>query len=126
MQHEGFAELVGLEIFPESNGTSVGSLLIEKAHLNPNGVAHGGALFTLVDTCLGAALMQRLDAGEICAPLQISMNFLKPVLAGEVSCKAYVVSKGRRVANVRGELYVKEKLVCTADGNFAIMQPPKA
>jgi hypothetical protein len=27
---------------------------------------------------------------------------------------------------VRGELYVKEKLVCTADGNFAIMQPPKA
>ncbi|MCH1459432.1 MAG: PaaI family thioesterase, partial [Luminiphilus sp.] len=85
MQHEGFAELVGLEIFPESNGTSVGSLLIQKAHLNPNGVAHGGALFTLVDTCLGAALMQRLDAGEICATLQISMNFLKPVLAGEVS-----------------------------------------
>jgi acyl-CoA thioesterase len=70
--------------------------------------------------------MQRLDAGEICATLQISMNFLKPVLAGEVSCKAYVVSKGKRVANVRGELYVKEKLVCTADGNFAIMQPPNA
>ena len=94
MQHEGFAELVGLEIFPESNGTSVGSLLIEKAHLNPNGVAHGGALFTLVDTCLGAALMQRLDAGEICATLQISMNFLKPVLAGEVRCKLTLSVRG--------------------------------
>ena len=37
-----------------------------------------------------------------------------------------VVSKGKRLANVRGELYVGEKLVGTADGNFAIMQPAKS
>ena len=84
---------------------------------------HGGALFTLLDTCLGAALMQRLGAGEICATLQISMNFLKPVFEGTVECKTHVISKGKRVANVRGELFVAGKLVGTADGNFAIMQP---
>jgi len=123
MRHEGFAELVGFEIFTKSDGTSRGSLEVEPAHLNPNGVVHGGALFTLVDTCLGAALMQRLGEGEICATLQISMNFLKPVFAGTVECTAHVVSKGKRVGNVRGELYVGEKLVGTADGNFAIMQP---
>lgn len=122
MQHEGFAELVGFEIFPQSDGASTGKLVIQKAHLNPNGVVHGGALFTLLDTCLGAALMPRLNDGEICATLQISMNFLKPVFAGTVECRAYVVSKGKRVANVRGELYVGDKLVGTADGNFAIMQ----
>ena len=124
MQHPGFAELVGFEVFPESDGTGKGQLTVSERHLNPNGVVHGGALFTLVDTAMGASLMQQLDEGEICATLQISMNFLRPVVGGVVECEARVVSKGRRFANVRGELYVQEKLVGTADGNFAIMRAP--
>jgi len=125
MQHPGFAELVGFEVFPESDGTGKAQLIVAERHLNPNGVVHGGALFTLVDTAMGASLMQRLDEGEICATLQISMNFLRPVVSGGVvECEARVVHKGRRFANVRGELYRQEKLVGTADGNFAIMQAP--
>ena len=125
MRHPGFAELVGFEVFPESDGTGKAQLIVSERHLNPNGVVHGGALFTLVDTAMGASLMQRLDEGEICATLQISMNFLRPVVSGVVvECEARVVNKGRRFANVRGELYVEEKLVGTADGNFAIMQAP--
>ena len=125
MQHTGFAELVGFEVFPESDGTGKAQLIVSECHLNPNGVVHGGALFTLVDTAMGASLMQRLDEGGICATLQISMNFLRPVVSFDVvECEARVVNKGRRFANVRGELYVQEKLVGTADGNFAIMQAP--
>ena len=125
MQHPGFAELVGFEVFPESDGTGKAQLIVSERHMTPNGVGHGGALFTLVDTAMGASLMQRLDEGEICATLQISMNFLRPVVSGGVvECEARVVHKGRRFANVRGELYVQEKLVGTADGNFAIMQAP--
>jgi acyl-CoA thioesterase len=125
MQHTGFAELVGFEVLPESDGTGKAQLIVSECHLNPNGVVHGGALFTLVDTAMGASLMQRLDEGEICATLQISMNFLRPVVSFDVvECEARVVNKGRRFANVRGELYVQEKLVGTADGNFAIMQAP--
>ena len=124
MQHPGFAELVGFEVFPESDGTGKGQLTVSKRHLNPNGVVHGGALFTLVDTAMGASLMRRLEEGEICATLQISMNFLRPVVGGAVECEARVVNKGRRFANVRGELYVQKKLVGTADGNFAIMRAP--
>ena len=124
MQHPGFAELVGFEVFPESDGTGKGQLTVSERHLNPNGVVHVGALFTLVDTAMGASLMQRLEEGEICATLQISMNFLRPVVGGVVECEAPVANKGRRFANVRGELYVQKKLVGTADGNFAIMRAP--
>ena len=123
MQHPGFAELVGFEVFPESDGTGKAQLMVLERHLNPNGVVHGGALFTLVDTAMGASLMRRLDTVEICATLQISMNFLRPVVCGDVvECEVRVVNKGKRFANVRGELYVQEKLVGTADGNFAILQ----
>ena len=124
MQHPGFAELVGFEVFPENDGTGKGQLAITEPHRNPNGVVHGGALFTLVDTVMAATLTHCLREGEVCATLQISMNFLRPVVDGVVECEARVVNKSRRFANVRGELYVQQRLVGTADGNFAIMQAP--
>ena len=124
MQHPGFAQLVGFEVFPESDGTGKGQLTITEPHKNPNGVVHGGALFTLVDTVMAATLTHCLSEGAICATLQISMNFLRPVVGGVVECEARLVNKGKRFANVRGELYVQEKLVGTADGNFAIMRAP--
>ncbi len=43
MRHPGFAELVGFEVFPESDGTGKGQLTVSECHLNPNGVVHGGA-----------------------------------------------------------------------------------
>ena len=98
--------------------------MITEPHKNPNGVVHGGVLFTLVDTVMAATLTHCLSEGAICATLQISMNFLRPVVGGVVECEARLVNKGKRFANVRGELYVQEKLVGTADGNFAIMQAP--
>ena len=64
MQHPGFAELVGFEVFPESDGTGKGQLIVSERHLNPNGVVHGGALFTLVDTAMGASLNNSEDSNS--------------------------------------------------------------
>jgi acyl-CoA thioesterase len=67
--------------------------------------------------------MQRLDEGEVCATIQITMNFLKPVRDGTVECIATVMNRGKKIVNVRGELYVRDRLIGTADGNFAVMRP---
>ena len=121
LTHPGFAELVGFDVSTDGSGVGNGRLTIQDRHLNPNGVVHGGVLFTLIDTAMGAALMLCLDEGDICATIQISMNYLKPVVSGVVECQVHVVNRGRRFANLHGELYVGEKLVGTADGNFAIV-----
>ena len=121
LTHPGFAELVGFDVSTDGSGVGEGRLTIQDRHLNPNGVVHGGVLFTLIDTAMGAALMSCLDEGDICATIQISMNYLKPVVSGVVECQVNVVNRGRRFANLHGELYVGEKLVGTADGNFAIV-----
>ena len=119
----GFAELIGLEVLRTDAEAARGRLAISDMHLNPNGVVHGGALFSLVDNLMGAAVMQHLDEGEVCATIQITTNFLKPVREGSVECVASVVNRGRRIVNVHGELYSKTTLIGTADGNFAIMKP---
>ena len=49
------------------------------------------------------------------------MNCLRPLLDGLVECEALGINKGSCFANARGQLYVQENLVGTADGNVAIM-----
>ena len=82
--HPGFAELVGFDVSADGSGVGNGRLTVQDRHLNPNGVVHGGVLFTLIDTAMGAALMSCLDEGDICATIQISMNYLRPVVSGVV------------------------------------------
>ena len=53
------------------------------------------------------------------------MNFLRTLLDGLVESEARGINKGGCFANARGELYVQENLVGTADGNFAIMRALK-
>ena len=73
MRHP-FAELIGLRFEEQRAGYSRCVLQIGEKHLNPNGVAHGAVLYALADTGMGAALHPTLEAGQICATIQITMR----------------------------------------------------
>ena len=53
-----FADLVGFSVSERTEKQCVTELTLEKKHLNPNGVVHGGVLYTLADTGMGGALME--------------------------------------------------------------------
>ena len=76
-----FAELVGftLRAGQRGSGTSAAAVDVRPGLLNPNGVVHGGVLFTLADTAMGAALYTTLAPGENCATIEIKIHFLQPV-----------------------------------------------
>lgn len=124
MRHP-FAELIGLRFEERRAGYSRCVLEIGEKHLNPNGVAHGAVLYALADTGMGAALHPSLDPGQICATIQITMNYFKPVRPGLVSCTTELVNRGRSVAHLESRLYCGEALVATANGNYAIIAAPK-
>ena len=93
------------------------------AHLNPHRVVHGAVLYALADTGMGAALYPTLADGEICATIEIKINYFKPVSGGEVACTTRIVNRGRSVANLESRLFVGETLVAQANGNYAIFTP---
>jgi acyl-CoA thioesterase len=70
-----FADLLGMR--PKSIGDRQARFELEVAarHLNPNGTLHGGVIYSVADTAMGAALFSRLDPGEQCATLEIKMNY---------------------------------------------------
>lgn len=123
MDDHPFAELIDLRIVERTAGSSRVALTVTESHLNPHRVVHGAVLYALADTGMGAALYPTLAAGEICATIEIKINYFKPVAGGEVVCTTRLVNRGRTVANLESALVVDDVLVASANGNYAIFTP---
>ena len=83
-----FAELIDLRIADERAGFSRLELTVTTDHLNPHRVVHGAVVYAMADTGMGAALYPTLDEGEICATIEIKINYFKPVASGLLVCIA--------------------------------------
>lgn len=119
-----FGELIGLEVRSQRPGASECALVVAPQHLNPHRVIHGAVLYAMADTGMGAALVPTLEAGELCATIQITMHYFKPVAEGaQVSCSTELVHRGKRVAHLESRLQVQGTLVATASGSYAIFRP---
>lgn len=122
MEHP-FAELIGLEIDSVEAGASVCSIVVTQKHLNPHNVAHGAVVYALADTGMGAALYPLLSEGELCATIEIKINYYAPVYEGRVSCVTRILNKGRSIVNLESELFCGDRLVAKANGNYSIFTP---
>jgi len=115
-----FIEHVGVEFHEAAAGRSVASLQVMAHHFNTVGVVHGGAIFTLADTGMAAALIPDLGEGEACATSNLTINYFRPVLSGPIVCTSTVVNRGRTLVNIEGECHVAGKLVARANGTWAV------
>ena len=70
-----FADLVGLKIDTHNDGTSTCSVEVSEKLLNPHRVVHGAVIFSLADTGMGAALYPSLLEEQICATIEIKINY---------------------------------------------------
>lgn len=125
MTDHPFADLIGLKILNTDSNESVCSLFVKEDLLNPHKVVHGGVLYTLADTGMGAALYPSLSEGEICATVEIKINYFRPAFKGEIICKTVVSNRGKTLANLDSEIYNDDKLVAKANGTFAIYPLPQ-
>lgn len=128
MHPHPFADLIGLVVTARDDGRSRSELVIAPEHLNPHQVVHGAVLFALADTGMGAALYPSLAAGESCATLELKLNFFRPATQGTLVCDSTVVNRGRTVANLESRIRLGDRLIASANGNFAIFarRPPAA
>lgn len=115
-----FSELVGLNFTEMEDGYSRGVVEVTDDLKNPHGVLHGGVLYTMADTGMGAAVYTQLDADESCATIEVKINYLQPVKDGTVVCETEVVDKGRSVAYLESELTNDGETVARATGSYSV------
>ncbi len=119
--HHPFAQFMGLVVEEQGAGFSRCSLrIVPEQHHNPNRVTHGAVLYALADTGMGAALQADLAAGEMCATIEIKINYFRAIREGRVECRTEVLNRGRTIANLESRLHLDGRLVAQANGNFAI------
>ena len=105
-------------------GEAVAALDVSDRHLNPNGVVHGGVVFTLVDTAMGRATMSVLEEGRICASIEVAVRYLRPITDGRLVATAAVLRAGRRIVHLEGRVTVDgdDRPVAVVQASFAVLE----
>jgi acyl-CoA thioesterase len=68
------------------------------------GRAHGGVLFTLLETVMGRAVISRLPEEKGCATLEAKIEDFRPVQSGRIVARATVPRTTRRSASAEGAI----------------------
>ncbi|MCL4384928.1 MAG: PaaI family thioesterase [Cyanobacteria bacterium] len=119
--NNNFAKLVGFYFIQAKDGKSICEIKVTKKHFNPNNVLHGGVIYSMADTGMGAALVSLLNPNEFCATLEVKINYLKKVVDGKLKCITKVINKTKKIAYLESEIFNEEKqLVAKASGTFYI------
>ena len=122
-----FARALGLQMVERGDGRCRMAIDIKREqHFNPQGVAHGGVAYSLADTAMGGAVTSLLGDDFWCATLEIKFNYHVGVREGPLICDATVLHRGKRIANIDARLFQDDRLVASANGNFAIFPAPTA
>ena len=114
-----FTALVGIEFTAIERGQCTLRLAIEDKHFNSTGRAHGGVVFTLLDSAMGAAAFSVLEPHEVTATIECKINYTRAVTGGELECTGKVMHAGTRTIVVDGEVWQDGALVAKCLGTFA-------
>ena len=93
---------------------------------NARALGNAGCVYRSSDDVdMGIALYPTLDKDEICATIEIKINYFKPVATGKITCTTELVNRGKTVANLESRVFSGDTLVAQANGNYSIFTPRK-
>jgi uncharacterized protein (TIGR00369 family) len=92
-----FPRLVGIEIDSMESGRARLSLEVTQKHLQLQGIMHGGAIATLIDTAVAFAIVSVSEPGARFSTVELKVNYLSAIKEGRVIADAWLVRDGRRI-----------------------------
>ncbi len=107
-----FAKLLGIELESFEAGSAALALTLNENLKQNNGVVHGGAIASLIDTATAIAIITLLAPHERVTTVDLTISYLRPLLTGRARATARVLRVGRRLIAVSAE-------VSSDDGSLA-------
>lgn len=115
LENVPFAQLLGIEIESIEPGHAVLTMHIKEELKRNGGIAHGGAIATLIDSAMAMAIVPLLAEGERTTTVDLTIHYLRPLSERSARASARVVRAGKRVITVSAELFDADgKLAATA------------
>jgi uncharacterized protein (TIGR00369 family) len=117
----GFGALLGLEEPIAGDGSARIELDATDEHLNASGSVHGGALATLVDMAMGAAVRTRTEEGDVPATTQLTVTYLRPGKTGRLVVTAQVRKQGEHLTVCEADVEQDGRPLVHALATFAVL-----
>ena len=92
-----YAKLLGFELGEMKPGEAKLHLDMRDELKQNQGVAHGGAVASLIDTAAAFAVVTRLESGERVTTTDLTIHYLRPITSGRLTATARIVRGGRRL-----------------------------
>lgn len=119
LDHVPFAKLLGIEVDSVEPGRAVLSMKLRDDLMRNHGIAHGGAIATLIDSAMAIAIMAQLAENEQTVTVDLTIHYLRPISEGTAKASARIVRAGKKVITVSAELFDQnEKLSATAISTY--------
>jgi acyl-CoA thioesterase len=97
IENEPYAKLLGIKVVLLEPGHSSVTMKVRADYGNIFGIAHGGAVFSLLDVAFGSAAN---SYGTVAVALNVSINYIRPANAGDVlSAEAQEIARSKKVAS---------------------------
>jgi len=118
-----FAKLLGLEMGQIRNGEATLHLAVRDELKQNQGVMHGGAVASLIDTASAFAVITQLEPNERVTTTDLTIHYLRPIVSGRLTATARVIRGGRRLFVLSVEVMnEQQKLVATAITTYIKVQ----
>ena len=118
-----YAKFLGLELGEVASGEATIHLAVRDELKQNQGVVHGGAIASLIDTASAVALLTYIDVHERVTTTDLTIHYLRPITEGRMAATARIVRGGRRLfvlsVEVRND---RDVLVATAVTTYIKIQ----
>ena len=118
-----YAKLLGLELGELKPGEASLHLEVRDELKQNQGVVHGGAVASLIDTAAAFAIVTRLEPHERVTTTDLTIHYLRPITEGRLTASARIVRGGRRLIVVSVEVRNDQQaLVATSVTGYIKLQ----
>ncbi len=110
-----FARLLGIKLLEAARGAVTLQMEARDDLKQNQGLLHGGATASLIDTSSAFAVMTLLAQGETATTVDLTIHYLVPLFEGRATAHARVLRAGRRLLVLSVEVFDQaESLAATA------------
>lgn len=106
-----FAHLLQLELGEMRRGSATLHMKVRDDLRQNNGVVHGGAIASLVDSAAAFAVLTILEKDQNSTTVDLTIHYLRPLLEGRATAHARVLRAGRRILTITVEVLNESKVV---------------
>ncbi len=99
-----FARVLQIELVGATEGAATLKMPVLDEFKQINGVMHGGAIASLIDTATAFAIVLLVEDGERFTTIDLTINYLRPLTQGVAFANARVLRAGRRVISVTADV----------------------